>query len=95
MPQNNYIFDQGRGGLSPIIIPPSAGDREEARVNRLTQLAKLRNLELEPQQQQRLYELNRAQLEEQKRQNQSQTNTQIRGQDIDMRGKTFSNVVKT
>lgn len=81
----------------PNIIPPSAGDLEEARIRRLMDTAKLRNLNLEPLQQQRMYELQKAGLSETTGYHQAQIadmatgrNLEARGQDVQMRGQNLT-----
>lgn len=86
MPQN-YIFDRpGGGGLSPTIIPPSAGDREEARIRRLMDMAKLHQMQMDPQFEQRRLQLAERGLGLQQEQQTTAKQLGLRGQDIDMRG---------
>lgn len=81
----------------PGFIPPSAGDLEEGRIRREMDLAKLKNLQLEPEHQRRLLALQEAGLREttsyHSGQLASDTRTQninMRGQDVQMRGQDMA-----
>ena len=69
--------------IQPRIIGPSAGDLEEARIRRLTDLAKLRSLEMAPEQEERLFRQRQAEFGK---------NTQLaeRGLGLQERGQNLS-----
>lgn len=83
--------------FTPGIIPPSAGDLEEARIRRLMDTAKLFNLRQEPVQANRMYELQKSQLAETSGYHQAQIadmatgrKLESRGQDVTMRGQDMT-----
>lgn len=73
-------------GLHPYYIPQSAGDLEEARIKRLTDLANLDNLRDQPKQERMRLALQQAGLDEQTAYHASQAASETRGQDITLRG---------
>ena len=91
---NSYIFEGSDGLLGPRIIPASGADKEEARIRRLMDLAKLRSLEVAPEQEERLFRQRQQEFQTQTdlaRQGLEQTKAiQLRGQDIDMRGQDIN-----
>lgn len=70
----------------PTIIPPSAGDLEEARIKRLTDLANLTNIQQQPALEARRLALQKAGLDETAFYHQGQLKSDIRGQDVTQRG---------
>lgn len=95
MPTYNSFSSIGSFNPQPTIIRPSAGDLEEARVKRLTDLAQLTNLQNQPAIESRRLALQKAGLDQNAFAQTQQSLLEQRGQDVTQRGQDIGANVST